>query len=258
MGSFFFKKTNKRWLAVAAVLLVFGNFRPAFAQDEPVENVIPEFISTEKDPASNVQKTAVELREIPESDWQKVTGNLDFSDDLPDEPMENKPRNLPKSGGPNLDFGAMSGPLQALFILLGAALIGWLVYRFALGPRAKNLRPGELLEISPLDDLDGRLLESDLERMLRDAIETGQFSLAVRLQYLLIIKELSRKNFIDWRREKTNRDYLNELAPTGLAPDFRKITGVFERIWYGEEAVDAARFEEIEPVFRQFFEKIHG
>ena len=196
------------------------------------------------------------FRQISDSDWQKATGNLDYSSDLPDADKPEKSLEFPKNTGPGFDFGAFSRILQLVFIFLGAIMIAWIVYHFMLGPRSKRLKAEGLLEISAIENSDDQLLGGDLERLLSEAVAAGQFSLAIRLHYLLIIMELSRNNFIIWKREKTNRDYLNELAPSGHGPEFRKITGIFERIWYGEEAVEAVRFGSIEPQFQAFLTKL--
>ncbi len=228
MHKFFVKKG----LLAAVVLVILGCPTLAFSQTGTAASDRPE----------------TTLRPITEADWKSAARDLDYSADQPEKPRNS--RDWPGySNGPSFGLGAFSKVVQGLFILLGVALVAWMVYRFATGPRSKNLRPAELLGISPLDDPDGRLLDSDLAAMLLRAKAEGQWPLAVRLHYLLIIKELNERKLINWRREKTNRDYLNELAPTGRGPAFRAATAVFERVWYGEEPVDAARFDQLEPIF---------
>ena len=71
-----------------------------------------------------------------------------------------------------------------------------------------------------MDNLDQYIHETDLERFLREALAQGNYTLAIRLYYLQVIKDLSAKSAIRWSREKTNRDYQRELRSHRLAEPF--------------------------------------
>ena len=102
-----------------------------------------------------------------------------------------------------------------------------------------------------IENIDAHIHESDLDRMIRQAVEQRNFSLAVRLYYLAIIKELSLSRAIRWRREKTNRDYLRELRHTPLFENFREATRIFERSWYGNKRLAEADFQMLQPRLQQ-------
>ena len=55
-----------------------------------------------------------------------------------------------------------------------------------------------------------------------EALAAGNFSLAVRLYYLQVIKTLSEQNAIAWSREKTNRDYLHETREHRIGEQFQR------------------------------------
>ncbi|MEO0779887.1 MAG: DUF4129 domain-containing protein, partial [Bacteroidota bacterium] len=85
-------------------------------------------------------------------------------------------------------------------------------------------------------------------------IAQGDYRLAARLYYLAIIKELSLHEAIQWKRDKTNRDYLRELVGHPLRDEFRALTLVFERIWYGDRALEEADFPLLQARFEQLLQ----
>ena len=92
--------------------------------------------------------------------------------------------------------------------------------------------------------------------LLQQAIDRKEYSVATRLYYLLAIKTLSEKKLITWKKDKTNRNYLNELTGIDFKNQFRELTNIFERVWYGEVEIDAPVFEDIQGRFRTFVQSI--
>ena len=91
-----------------------------------------------------------------------------------------------------------------------------------------------------------------MERFLRQALEKEDYGLAVRLYYLAILKELSLKKAIKWKKDKTNRDYQRELRQTKFAEAFSEVTYIFERAWYGRSQLRESDYKQIEPKFQRF------
>ena len=70
--------------------------------------------------------------------------------------------------------------------------------------------------------------------------------MAVRLYYLSVLKELSVKNHIRWKRDKTNGAYLRELAGSPLFGTVQEVTLIFERVWYGKVELAKPDFDQLE------------
>ncbi len=203
-------------------------------------------------------QSRVAMRTIPARQWAEAAEGLDYSKDQPEPPKEIK-----QPGGYSPDFTGWTAAtqglgsiMQVLAILLATGLIGYGIYRMLQAPRNRVIsRDG--VEIT-VDNLDQYIHETDLERFLREAIAQGNFSLAIRLYYLQVIKDLSAKNAIHWSREKTNRDYQREMRQHRLAEPFRQVTLHFEEVWYGNQALDAAAYGKLEPEFKRLLGGIAG
>ncbi len=90
------------------------------------------------------------------------------------------------------------------------------------------------------------------EDAIRDAIQSRNFRLAIRLLYLHSLKQLSDKGYIQWQIDKTNADYIMEVADKPWQSLFKKITYSFERAWYGEVNIGTEEFEQLNVQFQQF------
>lgn len=97
---------------------------------------------------------------------------------------------------------------------------------------------------------------ADTDEMLENAMNSGNYKEAVRVQYLRILQILMHKNLINPSIEKTNYDYVQELSGKKYENDFLKLTVIFERIWYGNSDINAVFYKEIVPEFDAFFNQI--
>ena len=186
----------------------------------------------------------VNQRSISSESWKKAAGEIDYSRDRPEEVREH----TPSPEVPELpDFSWLSTLVQIIAVVTVIAGIGWWVYKMMSMPSNRRL-PSNEHQITP-DDLESRIHETDLEKHLRDALARGEYNLAVRIHYLQIIRALSEKKYIRWSKEKTNREYLRELRNTKMEEPVRNITGVYERIWYGNRLTDQEDYLLLAPDF---------
>lgn len=204
-------------------------------------------------PATPPREAApVALRQVPENQWKKATGDLDFSKDQPDEP---KPKQAPtKFPTMNTDWSFWGKLLQVVAVLIAVFGLGYAIYRMMQAPSNRQIaRDGALITF---DNVEDYLHESDLDRFLREALAAGNFTLALRFHFLQILKMLSEKQAIQWAREKTNRDYLREMRPNRLFAEFEAVTQTYERVWYGNISLDKTVFAQLETPFKNFKQQL--
>lgn len=83
----------------------------------------------------------------------------------------------------------------------------------------------------------------DVNNLLRTALENSDYRLAIRYQFLLTLQKLSKNDVIQWHFDKTNSDYLNEIAQPTIQQGFKKVTYLYDHIWYGEQTIDLNKYE---------------
>ena len=108
----------------------------------------------------------------------------------------------------------------------------------------------------PYETLGENIHAIDFVDSIAEAINQKNYRLAIRLYYLKALKELTDREMIDWRINKTNRSYVYELNSPTLRPDFERITLQFEYAWYGDFPVDETQFLNIKNQFLTFSDSI--
>jgi hypothetical protein len=100
-----------------------------------------------------------------------------------------------------------------------------------------------------IEQTDGS--RQDLDRLIREAIDDNQLGLAVRYLYQRSLMQLQNRGIINWKKNKTNRDYLYEIQGNELRGLFREVTRYYEYAEYGNFAVDGADFEKLQNQFNE-------
>ena len=139
---------------------------------------------------------------------------------------------------------------QYLILAIIAGLVIWLLIKADV---LAFMFPKKALD-APLDyeNLVEDIHEINFESAIDEAVAQRNFRLAVRLLYLQTLKRLTDAGLIAWKPDKTNRQYVYEVANTPLHPDFDRLTTQFEFVWYGDFPVDETRFQQLKGNFLAF------
>lgn len=81
------------------------------------------------------------------------------------------------------------------------------------------------------------------------AIGVGNYRLAVRLLFLKLLRQLSDKNVIQYKQDRTNFDYLMQLSNTAWYKPFFRLARNYEYVWYGKFDIDDKQFDNIKNEF---------
>ena len=102
------------------------------------------------------------------------------------------------------------------------------------------------------ENLGENIHEINFDAAVDEAVNQRNFRLAVRLLYLQTLKHLTDAGRIDYKPDKTNRQYVYELVNSPYQVDFENLTRQFEFVWYGNFPVDEAQFGPIRHQFQAF------
>ena len=238
---------------------------PAFMDTSYMENLpIPQDRNMEKVKSKYIQKKEeekarqayfnenIQRKDFKKKDWEKATAGLDYTIE---KEKANKPtakKKTDKSSSPLLNAGWVTF-LKWFFIIIALAIIVILVAKFVkegnvFGQQSRRIFAPSM-EIS-LQNIEDDLNQAELFPLIQQAIAQKQFALALRLYYLATIKELNAIGAIQWKKDKTNREYTREMKNHRLFMPFRDITTVFERVWYGDAPIDESAFNHLQPAFQ--------
>jgi hypothetical protein len=99
--------------------------------------------------------------------------------------------------------------------------------------------PENIFEIPYLSEID-------------KAAAQGNYRLAIRLMYLELLKNCAERNIIQYKQERTNMDYLMQIASTAWYKDFFRLTRHFEYAWYGKFDISPQAYTIVKNEFTDF------
>ncbi len=99
---------------------------------------------------------------------------------------------------------------------------------------------------------DEDIHQTDLESLLQKAITQKEYRHAVRYYYLIVLKQLSIANHINYHKEKTNSEYLLEIENEEIRQQFSYLSYVFTYVWYGEFSINEADFKSVQAKYKSF------
>lgn len=173
---------------------------------------------------------------LDKSLWQELSAELDFTEDslINKKSREKSIRKLPENNW-----------LKYIWLILIIAIL--IVVVILLYPYLRRKWPSDVS--APLFDLhpenEQSLLMSDIQKMLNSALKAQDYQIACRCIYLGVLQNLIQQNLIVYRKDKTNMDYLHEMAGTEVEQSFRALTISFESVWYGGVRADQQKYEEM-------------
>ena len=140
-----------------------------------------------------------------------------------------------------------------LWLLILFSFIGVVIWYLA-SSNIRLFRRGskKILDETIEEELPDDIFSINYEREIEKAAEAKNYRLAVRLWYLNTLKELSERNIIDYRQEKTNSDYVTSLFGGRYYSDFFRLTRNFEYTWYGQFNLSSEAYEMMRVDFTAF------
>lgn len=199
--------------------------------------------------------TVIEHRGFDESQYEKATNGVDYSEEY--RPKEKPIRRGSRKNtfdGPNLEV--LGELFQVIAVVFVALVLGFLLFRLIDEKYLSGRRDSSKAEDVLFDKLEERIHDVDLENLLRKALDDKNYKMAIRIYYLIIIKGMSNAELINWKKDKTNGEYVSELYGKKHFEPFKEATLLFERAWYGNVDVDLTIYNKLQPKFDALNKKI--
>lgn len=175
----------------------------------------------------------IEKQKEPEPEEQPIEHDLDFS-----------PRSFDGSW-------LHSTSMKVIVITLLIALLIFTIFKLIDRNVAVNKKiPDSIIHAREMSEEE--LIEQTMDDLIAQAIAAGDYRLAIRFLYIQTIQSLNMYKFIQWKKDKTNKDYLREMRTHEKYKHFRELTLVYEVVWYGDHNIEASRFTSVNGLFDEF------
>jgi len=143
------------------------------------------------------------------------------------------------------------------YVLLAAAvvLIIWLI----LKNDVRRLFYGKSTSVDiGFREVNENIHEIDFNKLIDEAVAAKNYRRAVRLHFLRALKNLSDKELIRWKTDKTNYDYYQELAKSNHQAAFKDLSFLYDYIWYGDFNISGEAYAASSEKFKTFNDQLKG
>jgi hypothetical protein len=235
---------------------------------------------------SGYAEEQIPLKHFDEKKWKEIVGGTNYSEEATRKKKKTQSstqaRSLDSSSKPDsyshskkrfIDDDTEEGAsdseesqlhinpliLKIVFYALTFGIIGYILFLIIKNTSLKTQRTiqkGELADVAaPVTDIR----ELEVDRLLREALASGDYRLAIRIYFLGLLKKLDESGSINWKKDKTNRDYLSELfAKQFYFEEIRSLTLAYEQVWYGDHALSMQNYERIISSFQSIDDKLNA
>ncbi|MDC8003532.1 hypothetical protein POV27_05685 [Aureisphaera galaxeae] len=96
----------------------------------------------------------------------------------------------------------------------------------------------------------------DIRSLIQKAEQDGDYRLAIRYYYILVLKTLSINNFIKLEDDKTNEEYYDEIKSQPFSKGFSYTSYLYNYIWYGEFPINESQYGKAKGNFDNLIKKV--
>lgn len=138
-----------------------------------------------------------------------------------------------------MDMDLVEYAIYALF----AIIIVYLIIKYMLNSPVNTIFNKEDRKINTLNFTEENIEKVDFDKLISKAVEEANFRVAVRYLYLKSLQLLSNHQIIEWHFDKTNAEYQSEIKDATTKEYFRKVSYIYDYVWYGEFSIDESDYE---------------
>ncbi|WP_407556969.1 hypothetical protein [Winogradskyella sp. 4-2091] len=160
--------------------------------------------------------------------------------------------------GFDIDFIDYQTLEYIVYGLLGIIVL-YLLIKFLLENPVRSVFKTETAAIDGFSYVEENIEQIDFDLLISKALKNNNYRLATRYLYLKSLKSLGNKKVIEWHYEKTNTDYLNEIKDNQLKSLFKRVSYIYDYVWYGEFPIDEVSYNKNKADFNQLIKTTkHG
>lgn len=186
--------------------------------------------------------------ELTSKQWEKISNGVDYTETKKDKENKRKENPLEESNTPKpLDYNLGGLKYVFYFIVLGLVLflIIKIIINFNKNPTINKVK----ISLESIQEIEEKMHEIDLDQLLKEALSAEKYRIALRINFLIIIKMLTKKNHIIWAKEKTNWEYVEEIKKENINALFKGVVLSFEPVWYGEHQLSNQQYHKLSPPY---------
>lgn len=146
------------------------------------------------------------------------------------------------------------GFLKILGFILLFGLVIFIAY--TLIKNRDSFRKNAKAESSLKDMNPETISKSELELLLEKYTNEENYRECIRIYFTFILKEIIKKGWINWKKEKTNFDYILEMKGKSDSFRFEESVKIYDLVWYGEYGITREIYDSLQPILLSYYQSL--
>lgn len=146
------------------------------------------------------------------------------------------------------------GFLKILGFILLFILVIFIVY--TLIKNRDSFKKDAKAESSLKDRNPESISKSELELLLEKYTDEENYRECIRIYFTFILKEIIKKGWINWKKEKTNFDYVLEMKDKPDSARFEESVKIYDLVWYGEYGITKEIYYSLQPILLSYYQSL--
>ncbi len=163
-----------------------------------------------------------------------------------------KKKEQPRRRGSFLDSNLFEGLLWLVIIVVFIAVL----VMYLSNSNVRLFRKNRSIAAVETDIETEDIFAINYRKEIDKAVGENNYRLAVRLQFLQLLRKLAERNIINYKQDHTNFDYLMQMSTSSWYNDFSRLTRSYEYSWYGQFDIDQSKYNVIKNDFENFDNKL--
>lgn len=151
-------------------------------------------------------------------------------------------------------FSSKGGSIGLRILEYGLMAVGIIIIiLLLLKNNVRSLFYGKAASVNiDFSEFEDHIDKINFDEMILASVTKKDYRKAIRLHFLKLLKELSDRNLIQWKIDKTNNDYSIELNKSKYSSQFRELASLYEYVWYGDFHLEEKKYTELLQLFKEF------
>lgn len=243
------------WVQAQVDTAFLADSLPTEIRETPAEDQSQDDVAIDDNETGYFSKTghapgdsSMMQRHVPDSLVKKMKQDDDFwyaNAEIKEEKRDDKKSNY-------IPLGQQQWFQTLLWLVIIAGFAAVIIWYLAGSNVGLFRRKNKAIQTTGEEELSTEdIFAINYQKEIDKAEAIGNYRLAIRLMFLRLLKDMSEKNIIQYKQDRTNLDYLLQLHPTVYYNNFFRITRNYEYSWYGQFEVGKDAFRMIRNDFNQ-------
>lgn len=148
------------------------------------------------------------------------------------------------------------GFLKTIGLILLFGLVIYIVYSLI---KNRDSFKKEVKSEQVLKEMNPEIIsKSELELLLEKYTNEENYRECVRIYFTFILKEIIRNGWINWKKEKTNFDYILEMKGKPNSERFEESVKIYDLVWYGEYGITKEVYHSLQPILLSYYQSLQS